>query len=686
MEDEIIKNYSLLSVIVVLCLVALACTLTGIGGAPINVTKTADTEDGECTSEDCSLREAVIEANRRAGKNKIVVPAGIYLMTYTDGESLGQLQIEDDVIIEGAGSGLTIIDGSGLIGFYGLFAITSASVDISNLMVRNTDASDRQGGAFKVWTTDSELALSHVLIHSNTADSGAAIYNAGKLSLDTVFITGNNAQSGGGIHLLDGSNFSARASQFENNTAEDKGGAIFSEGDVEILLEDTSFIGNSAVSGGALFIGVGANARVAGSTFENNTSENWGGAIYNEAILAVHQSQLIDNLSTTGAGLFNSTSAQVEIFDSNLQGNRANGAGGAIFNSQGVVNVTRSSLIGNWANDGGAAQNGTNGFMQILSSTISANRVPALGRGSGLMNAGGQLIVKFSTIFNNAPHSGIYVLYGDTFIENSIVTGNQGGNCTGELTSNGHNLIGDTTCGALAAGDVIQSNAVLSGLSWDGNTYVHPLDVGSPAIDAAANLNCPDEDQQLRARPLDGDADGEATCDIGANEYLYLETTQLEIPNNDPSDPTREGFQQPTLLPVQPEPTKVQPSAVPKPTKEPPAVNSGIRGVVWLDADFQGDLDAGETRFNNVTVELRMGGCNTALAQSVQTDANGQYTFSGLQANTYCVRVDISSLPPGNWGASVPSFPPNQSPTLELTVGAGEMLGGTNFGFQNVIQ
>ena len=595
-------------VVVVLWLASLACTITSIGGAPINVTKTADTNDGECTSQDCSLREAVIEANERAGKNKIVVPAGIYLMTFTGDDSLGQLIISDDVIIEGAGSGSTIIDGNGQISSNGLFYISDASADISNLTIRNTDASGRQDG-----------------------------------------------------------------------------GAILTEGDVELLLKDTIFSGNSAVRGGALFIGVGANVRVEGSTFDNNNVQASGGAIFNEAILAVHKSQITANHASIGAGLYNSISAQVEIFDSNLQGNRAVGVGGAIVNGMGVVHITRSSLIGNWATDGGAAINDVNSFMQILSSTISANR--ATGRGAGLMNTGGQLIIKFSTIFNNFGDSGIYVTSGDTFIENTIVHSNEGApderNCTGEITSNGHNLMGDNTCGALAAGDMIVGFPALSSLSWDGNTSVHPLDVGSPAIDAAANLNCPDEDQQLNARPQDGDG-GESICDIGAYEYS-IEGLPLSLPSNTPSGSIQEGTQLPTLVQIQPEPTKVPPTDVPKPTKAP-AADSGISGVVWLDADFQGDLDAGETRFSNVTVELRAGDCNAAVSQSVQTDTNGQYTFSGLQASTYCVRVDINSLPPGNWGASVPPLPPNQSPTLELTVGAGEMLGGVNFGFQNVIQ
>lgn len=42
------------------------------------------------------------------------------------------------------------------------------------------------------------------------------------------------------------------------------------------------------------------------------------------------------------------------------------------------------------------------------------------------------------------------------------------------------------------------------------------LQLGSPAIDAGDNDLCPTEDYLGNSRPLDGDKDGDAICDIGA--------------------------------------------------------------------------------------------------------------------------------------------------------------------------
>jgi len=52
-------------------------------------------------------------------------------------------------------------------------------------------------------------------------------------------------------------------------------------------------------------------------------------------------------------------------------------------------------------------------------------------------------------------------------------------------------------------------------------TYLHPLPATSPAVDAGDPSNCPSGDQHNRLRPMDGNSDGTAVCDIGAYEYGF---------------------------------------------------------------------------------------------------------------------------------------------------------------------
>src|SRR5262249_3184935 len=84
--------------------------------ATFTVTKTADTNDGVGNS-DCSLREAISAANATLGADTITLPAGTYQLTLAnaggtneDNNATGDLDVNDSLTINGAGSGTTIIE------------------------------------------------------------------------------------------------------------------------------------------------------------------------------------------------------------------------------------------------------------------------------------------------------------------------------------------------------------------------------------------------------------------------------------------------------------------------------------------------------------------------------------------------------------------------------------------------
>src|SRR5690606_9023686 len=111
---------------------------------------------------------------------------------------------------------------------------------------------------------------------------------------------------------------------------------------------------------------------------------------------------------------------------------------------------------------------------------------------------------------------------------NSIFGAQDGGPaCTDPITSADWNLAADTSCGLTGANDLTEVDPVLSPLQtvdrWEGtwpfDTGVHgyPLDAGSPAVDTG-RPDCEGPDQPGTERPLDGDGDGNASCDRGAIE------------------------------------------------------------------------------------------------------------------------------------------------------------------------
>jgi CSLREA domain-containing protein len=72
------------------------------------VTKEEDTNDGVCSSLDCSLREAVLNANACPGPHTITLPAGGYTLTIPgineDAGETGDLDITKDLTIIGIGA------------------------------------------------------------------------------------------------------------------------------------------------------------------------------------------------------------------------------------------------------------------------------------------------------------------------------------------------------------------------------------------------------------------------------------------------------------------------------------------------------------------------------------------------------------------------------------------------------
>jgi hypothetical protein len=79
------------------------------------------------------------------------------------------------------------------------------------------------------------------------------------------------------------------------------------------------------------------------------------------------------------------------------------------------------------------------------------------------------------------------------------------------------------------ASDLCRDPQVAGPLS--GSAYGLKLTEGSPAIDAASNAFCTATDILGVARPLDGNGDGVARCDMGAYEYRdWKPTAWLYLP------------------------------------------------------------------------------------------------------------------------------------------------------------
>jgi hypothetical protein len=221
--------------------------------------------DGVCNTGGgvCTLRAAVQEANQTAAEDRIIVPAGTYVLTRLGAEEdlagLGDLDLLQDVDIEGAGAGLTVVDGNKSDRIFDIAFGVDAS--LSGLTIRNGRV---------------EPPVSPI-------GGGIVVRTDALLDLDGCVVEGNRANHGGGLNAFPGSMVSIEDTTFRGNRAEDPvhnlaaGGAIFVRGDTDI--ERSTLSGNSADGSGGAIESASGDLSLRNSTVSGNRAALLTGVI-----------------------------------------------------------------------------------------------------------------------------------------------------------------------------------------------------------------------------------------------------------------------------------------------------------------------------------------------------------------------------------------------------------------------
>src|SRR3954454_998191 len=442
-------------------LIAVALLFMAFGAIPARATVfdvNTTSDIASCAPGTLSLRCAVNASNGAGGTNTINVPAGDYTLSLTG---------------VGEDAGLT-----------GDLDITNGDLTIAGAGASTTTIHGSGDRIFDVVTASSAGTISLTgltLTGGGGVSDGAAIQALqGSLSLDQV-VVGSNTTTDGGF-----------------------GGGIFYSPQVPgtLTVTESTFIDNTATEtgtsgggfGGAISFEPGpgnTTLTITDSTFDSNTAEsgsNFGGG-FGGAI------------EVEPAGVLTATVTGSTFVNDHADGSTNQGGfGGALYvdpsDPSRTFQVTNSTFFGN----GAAGPGGFGGGMYLGTGTATLTNVTIAG--------------------NTAPFGGGF--YNDvadnaaTFA-NSIVANNSPSDCDGNAVADvGENLDTDGTCSfALSSADPNLAPLADNG----GPTFTMALQSPSPAIDQGANSTCASVDQRGAPRPVDGDGDTTADCDLGAFEF-----------------------------------------------------------------------------------------------------------------------------------------------------------------------
>jgi len=228
--------------------------------------------DGQCLTGSgvCTLRAAVQESNVALSLNVVTLPAGVFRLTIgganEDSAASGDLDVTDDLIIEGVRSVSSIIDANGL---DRVFDQRAGVLQLKRVTVRNGRA-DHGGGIRSAVPT---LVLEDSVVRDNVATGtggGVWLSYPGQIVRSTVAMNRAGTQGGGiyagvavpnGVHDISNSTIS-------NNHAGASGGGIViatsASGGGAVIVHATIHL-NAASAGNSLFIDAGAAAALRNS-------------------------------------------------------------------------------------------------------------------------------------------------------------------------------------------------------------------------------------------------------------------------------------------------------------------------------------------------------------------------------------------------------------------------------------
>ena len=255
-----------------------------------------------------------------------------------------------------------------------------------NLLIRNNRCSQQGGGIGIIDGTDFTLIDS--VLHGNSAGTSGAVHNQNStIHLIGCSIDSNIARSAGGMVVVRNGEIVIEDSLVTSNHAHSVAGAIYSES--KLLARNVTFRNNSAVENGGALYGDGSSTSEISDSFIIDSRSRKGGAILvrGNSSITLDRTLVRNNMATQSGGGVYILDAATTVRNTDFDENRALTGGSVFLEKNSTLHMTASSFKSDVAFlSGGSIAATSNSTVSIVETTFS-NCSAAMGGAVWLSNS-----------------------------------------------------------------------------------------------------------------------------------------------------------------------------------------------------------------------------------------------------------------------------------------------------------
>lgn len=219
----------------------------------------------------------------------------LFLTRDYNGQVDSRIQLDKNLIIDGQNHTIDCLNEKGCSAFYS----SNGDITLKNLRIINANNDYSENGGAIYITDDAKYTICNCIFENNHADNkGGAIYSEGSLCIVNSTFLSNDATSGGAVYVQRG--LEIQNAVFVQNSANEDGGAIFTEREANINGCYFEFNRANGVQSRVCYGGAIRSEdylKISNSTFRNNYAQNKAGAVYAYAVSFNGSNSFEDNVA-----------------------------------------------------------------------------------------------------------------------------------------------------------------------------------------------------------------------------------------------------------------------------------------------------------------------------------------------------------------------------------------------------